>query len=686
MRNIWKIVPALAPVLAVGSVTAGVATALGGYTVPAYDTKDFQIAVETTDVPAQPAQKETAELPITESAEQIEEEPKTQGAFDLKDGTYEGTGNGYNGEVKVSVKIQSQSIDAIDVVSHSDDEAFFNRAKEGVIGSILSKQSVDVDTVTGATYSSNGIIHAVKNALTGEEDQEETAKTNSSASRSSDTSSGSGTVTVGQGNLDYADGTYTGSAPGFSGNVTVSVTVKDKTITAINVVSHSDDESFFSRAKEGVINSILSCQKLDVDVVSGATFSSNGIIQAVKNALSGSGNAGGQESGNTPAATPVPTPAKNVAEPDAYKDGTYTGTGSGFAGQLTVKVKISGGKIAQIQITNTSDGDEYISKAKALLNTMLDKQSTNVDVVSGATFSSNGIIEAVRNALSKAAVSKTTTKTPTITKTPNATPAPTKKPAVTKAPSGAFPYPNGTFTGSGKGYHGTITVKVVIKNHTITSVKITSHDGEDDAFFNRAKTLADQIVEKQDVNLDAISGATRSSNGILDAVKNALEAAKNGGTGIPTVTPTPADTPTPAVTTTPTETPTPSVTSTPTPAATETLGGSSSIYKDGSYSATALCMADEWEDFNDYNLTLTVVLKDDKIIDIQNVHGEYSAAAAAENDVFVEDAVKKVVSQILAKNSTEGIDAASGATCSSKAIMEACKQALKEAENENGQG
>ena len=73
--------------------------------------------------------------------------------------------------VKVSVTVKNHKITAIKVLSNSDDAAFFNRASAGVIKNILAKQSLKVDVVSGATYSSNGIIKAVKNALTGEEDK-----------------------------------------------------------------------------------------------------------------------------------------------------------------------------------------------------------------------------------------------------------------------------------------------------------------------------------------------------------------------------------------------------------------------------------------------------------------------------------------------------------------------------------
>ncbi|MFR7620886.1 MAG: FMN-binding protein [Blautia sp.] len=71
---------------------------------------------------------------------------------------------------------------------------------------------------------------------------------------------------------------------------------------------------------------------------------------------------------------------------------------------MKVCVVVSGGKIASIDIVEDNDTPSYLSSASSLISTILSTQSTNVDTVSGATYSSRGIIEAVRSALSQAAV------------------------------------------------------------------------------------------------------------------------------------------------------------------------------------------------------------------------------------------------------------------------------------------
>lgn len=153
MKNISGIVPViLAAVVGIGAVVS-----LSDYTAPVYgsESEDELTETETIIESAGMESVEETEIENTEAAAVLD------GAFDLADGTYEGSANGFSGKIKVSVVIKNQTIRSINILSNSDDAAFFNRAKEGVTASILAKQSTDVDTVSGATYSSRGIMNAV---------------------------------------------------------------------------------------------------------------------------------------------------------------------------------------------------------------------------------------------------------------------------------------------------------------------------------------------------------------------------------------------------------------------------------------------------------------------------------------------------------------------------------------------
>lgn len=87
-------------------------------------------------------------------------------ASKYKDGTYTGSGTGYKGgTTKISVTVSDGKISSIQAISNQDTPKFYQRAEGTIIKSIISKQSTSVDTVSGATYSSKGIMSAVTNAL-----------------------------------------------------------------------------------------------------------------------------------------------------------------------------------------------------------------------------------------------------------------------------------------------------------------------------------------------------------------------------------------------------------------------------------------------------------------------------------------------------------------------------------------
>ena len=87
----------------------------------------------------------------------------------------------------------------------------------------------------------------------------------------------------------------------------------------------------------------------------------------------------------------------------SWKDGTYEGSGQGFGGQIVVSVTIKNGSISDIQIKEAKNEDSaYFNNAKKIIDTMKQKQTADVDVASGATYSSKGIIAAVQNALKEA--------------------------------------------------------------------------------------------------------------------------------------------------------------------------------------------------------------------------------------------------------------------------------------------
>lgn len=492
-----------------------------------------------------------------------------------------------------------------------------------------------------------------------------------------------------KGAIDVKDGTYKGSANGYGGKVTVNVTVSKKTMTAIDVVSApGETDSFFQRAK-GVIDEMLTAQSTDVDVVSGATYSSNGIIGAVKNALFGT------ESNNTTAAAnagnaggSAPSVSK-VSESGTWKDGTYTGSGKGFGGTISVKVTVKDGKISAIDVTSASgETASYFSKAKGIIPKMISGQTTNVDAASGATYSSNGIITAVRNALSKAETGKSSTKKKKKKNKKNK-----KKNSGSDSNNNnniaapAEGYEDGTYTGSAacsgeqfKEY--SVTANVTIKNGKISAVEISSTAKGTNLkqFMSRdeIKNLPSLIVSKNGTSgVDAVSGATYSSHAIFNAVNDALSKAKKNSSSTEKKEETTTEKKEETTTEKKEETTTEKKEETTTEKKEETTENpdEGKNYKNGTYKVSVSCEPDEDEDFDPYTISMDITIKKDKITEISNI----TANTNSTNKAYTNDAKKGMVSKIVANGNADGVNTVAGATCSSKAIKDACQKAFNAA-------
>ena len=502
-----------------------------------------------------------------------------------------------------------------------------------------------------------------------------------------------------KGTIDVKDGTYKGSANGYGGKVTVNVTVSKKTMTAIDVVSApGETDSFFQRAK-GVIDEMLTAQSTDVDVVSGATYSSNGIIGAVKNALFGTesnnATAAAANAGNAGGSAPS---VSKVSESGTWKDGTYTGSGKGFGGTISVKVTVKDGKISAIDVTSASgETASYFSKAKGIIPKMISGQTTNVDVASGATYSSNGIITAVRNALSKAETGKSSTKKKKKKNKKNK-----KKNSGSNSNNNnnniaapAEGYEDGTYTGSAacsgeqfKEY--SVTANVTIKNGKISAVEISSTAKGTNLkqFMSRdeIKNLPSLIVSKNGTSgVDAVSGATYSSHAIFNAVNDALSKAKKNSSSTEkkeeTTTEKKEETTTEKKEETTTEkkeeTTTEKKEETTTEKKEETTENpdEGKNYKNGTYKVSVSCEPDEDEDFDPYTISMDITIKKDKITEISNI----TANTNSTNKAYTNDAKKGMVSKIVANGNADGVNTVAGATCSSKAIKDACQKAFNAA-------
>lgn len=210
-------------------------------------------------------------------ADSVKKTAENNAEGNFQNGIYTGTGEGYRGKVTVTVKVADGKITELVLDDYADDKYYMERAKNRIFQEMISRQNTDVDAVSGATYSSNGLIEAVNKALGNEEGEGKKPEQEESEDKQSFIEAGRF--------QNLTDGIYTGSADAFRGDVEVQVTVEKQKVTDISILSYCDTEEYFFRAAPAVIEQMKAEQSLNVDAVSGATYSSNGIIHAVANAL-----------------------------------------------------------------------------------------------------------------------------------------------------------------------------------------------------------------------------------------------------------------------------------------------------------------------------------------------------------------------------------------------------------------
>ena len=594
-------------------IAACVVISLSGYQTKASEPskdKKHQVSERVTD---------------TETEDAAEDTQTATGSFELADGVYKGSATGFSGPVTVAVTIMDKKIISIDILSSTDDEAFFNRAK-GVIDRIIASQSFDVDVVSGATYSSNGIIGAVKNALTGEKDNGVTGKSKQESTSESESDSSSVEIAAVQDASAYKDGTYYGTGKGFAGTMKVKVDISGGKIASISIVSTKDGDSYVKSASS-LLDTIVEKQSTNVDTVSGATFSSRGIIAAVRSALSQaavSDNTTGNNSdkqgaaeasgnGQTDENSSGSASEQGTEGTLPYVDGIYYGTAEGYKGDIRVAVVIQNKMLKAILVTEKQDDEPFITNAMDVLKNMMKKQSADVDTVSGATYSSKGLIGAVKAAFEEAR--KTTAGENT---------------GDSNSDSNNSNDNNSNIAGE---EDKAVLLKLVQSQASLDGAQYTQL-----SWYLLQIRLGDaqEVLESAESTKKDVSCAQEK----LQAAINALQ--KN-------------DT-------------------------------STNVYEDGTYDVSTLCIPDDDMDFSAYNLSMKVTIANDRIVSITDVKGD----GDSQNVSYIKkatDGTKNqpgMVSVLTSQTNADSIDfssidTVSHATCTSKAIIDGCKSALEAA-------
>ena len=184
----------------------------------------------------------------------------------------------------------------------------------------------------------------------------------------------------------FTPGEYAGSAQGFGGAVDVQLTVDEEAITAITITGANETEAIGGAAIATFTEAYVGkADALDVDAVAGATLTSNAVHAAVDQALAA---ARGE--------------VQETAE-IAFQPGTYEGTGAGYNGDVVLSVTFSEDAIENIEVVSSVETEHVGDVAYDIMFDEIKAfTSTGVDTVSGATFTSRAVLDAVNDAAAQA--------------------------------------------------------------------------------------------------------------------------------------------------------------------------------------------------------------------------------------------------------------------------------------------
>ncbi len=393
---------------------------------------------------------------------------------------------GFASDVTVSVTLDdANTVTGIRIDASGETAGFGQRTMEDAdyqaqfIGKTLPLQDGDVDVLSGATFTSNAVVEAVNAALEAPATEYET---------------------------------LVGTAKGFGGDVTVTLSMDGDTIAAISIDASSETPGFGQRTMEEAdyqaqfIGKTLPVE--GVDALSGATITSTAVVEAVNSAVKAEADA---------ASEPAPQ-AEETAAPAVEATGTpVTGTAKGFASDVTVTATVDDGVITSITIDANGEtagfGQRTMEDADyqaQFIGKTLPLKDGDVDVLSGATFTSNAVVEALNSTVTEE----------------------TEEPAV-QAEETAAPAVEATgtpVTGTAKGFASDVTVTATVDDGVITSITIDAN-GETAGFGQRTMEDADyqaQFIGKtlplKDGDVDVLSGATFTSNAVVEALNSTVPA------------------------------------------------------------------------------------------------------------------------------------------------------------------
>ncbi len=498
-----------------------------------------------------------------------------------EDGTWRAAFKGFGGPVMVALTLDDNlTIQSIQIGDDqfAETEGYGAQAlepafQEQFVGKTLPLKDGDVDGISGATMTTTAVldgIDAIYQAAT-DDTPDEPQPLPTPAAESETQTDDAATVSTSVAATTDGNGSWTASAQGFAGPVAVTLTLDDSlTIQSIEIGDDqfAETDGLGAKAKDAeftdqFVGKTLPLKDGDIDAISGATITTNAVLDAVNAIYEAAGN-GAAEATDAPAASDAPE-ATDAPEASAAAIGEVTHEGDewttasqGFAGPVAVTLTLDD----SLTIQSIEIGDDQFAETDGLGAKAKDAEFTDqfvgktlplkdgdIDAISGATITTNAVLDAV-NAIYEAADTGASEATeapaaadvPEATEVPETTEAPeaTEAPAATDAPvaEGEVVNEGTVWSASAQGFAGPVAVQVTLDGLTIKSIKIGDDQfAETDGLGAKALDpmfqlqFVDKTLPLADGDVEAISGATITTNAVLEAL-NAIYEAASAETGV----------------------------------------------------------------------------------------------------------------------------------------------------------
>jgi len=492
---------------------------------------------------------EAAPAPAEEAA------PK---ALLYEDGAWRASSKGFGGPVAVKLVLDGETIQEIEIgdAEFNETEGFGAKAKEPAfqeqfVGKTLPLTAGDIDAVSGATITTTAVLDAIDQIYqaatddVADEPQPVPAGADAvpaSAEADADAPADGATpvdveapaaATLGE------DGVWTASAQGFGGPVAVKLTLDGMTIKTMEVGDDSFAETpgLGAKAQEADFTSQFVGKTLpvvsgDIDTISGATITTNAVLDAVDLIYQAASTAAPVAE---PAASTADGPTAELAAVASAEGTDWFASYKGFGGPVSVRLTLDGLAIKAMEVGGASFAETPGLGAKAtepeftnqFVGKTLPVTADDIDAISGATITTNAVLGTVDMIYQAASVS-------------DAMPEPTAEPAAkTSAEPTAVPVaaPTGneetTWSASYKGFAGPVSVRLTLDGLTIKAIVVGGNSFcETEGLGANAQEpeFTSQFIGKTlpvtAADIDGISGATITTTAVLNAIDMIYQAAK----------------------------------------------------------------------------------------------------------------------------------------------------------------